>query len=641
LRGSIVFDSDAPIRSCDEDELGRCQFARSISKAICQYRGSLCLVVGLIGSWGSGKTSIINMVCEALEDCEDEKLALVKFEPWLFSGRNDLLNKFFEELQSSLPKEEKDLKDKLSEYAKRILPDKISISFGNIKVDMPLKFIEKGKDNIKSIEKVKDDIDNLLKDKELKLVIFIDDIDRLTAEEIRQIFQLIRIVNLPNTVYLVSFDRETVVNALERIQERNGEEYLEKIIQVPFELPPLSPKEMQKIIQKELEKLLNKKIDLEIISPCFKTIRDIKRYINLLKFKSAAIGSETNEKDLAYITLLELFEPELFKKIYENKDSFTAHPEVDDQSSKKIEKAKEIHKRASNHSKRILKELFPLLRNWVYDYEELVKERRICTWEHFDAYFKLSLSTQALSKSDINRLIESTEGTESLKKVILKDPSLHLKFLKAHLDEVPAKNIKNIINTLLDLRIPSYRSRYEIIFESLKSLDDKDERCEVLKNAIYYESDIYLALDMLGSKIRHDFETLLGKKRLKDVQEILIQKLHKLFDKKTDKLFNHPHFMEIIILWNAIEPYGSEEHIKKIIKSDSNLQEFIKKTKGSKFDIKELIRLNKKEKGNLKKRLKKIKTDVDDNTKKQIEKILKQLKTEKQIKNKERTETLS
>ena len=43
----------------------------------------------------------------------------------------------------------------------------------------------------------------------------------------------------------------------------------------------------------------------------------------------------------------------------------------------------------------------------------------------------------------------------------------------------------------------------------------------MLKNAIYDGSDIYLALDMLGSEIRHGFETLIGKKRLKDVQKIL------------------------------------------------------------------------------------------------------------------------
>jgi predicted KAP-like P-loop ATPase len=69
-------------------------------------------------------------------------------------------------------------------------------------------------------------------------VSIIDDIDRLTAEEIRQLFRVIKAVaDFPNVIYLLAFDKAIAIKALEQIQDLSGEDYLEKIIQVPFELP--------------------------------------------------------------------------------------------------------------------------------------------------------------------------------------------------------------------------------------------------------------------------------------------------------------------------------------------------------------------------------------------------------------------
>ena len=89
-----------------------------------------------------------------------------------------------------------------------------------------------------NLQKKKDEIIKKLKEEKLKIVVAIDDIDRLSEEEIVAVFQLVKaLADFPNTVYLLAFDREVVVQALEKVQSGKGEAYLEKVVQVPFEIP--------------------------------------------------------------------------------------------------------------------------------------------------------------------------------------------------------------------------------------------------------------------------------------------------------------------------------------------------------------------------------------------------------------------
>src|SRR5262249_35921668 len=77
-----------------------------------------------------------------------------------------------------------------------------------------------------------------LKNQNRPILVFIDDIDRLTAEEIRQLFRVVKaIADFPNIIYILLFDKSVVIESLKQFQTISGEDYLEKIVQVPFELP--------------------------------------------------------------------------------------------------------------------------------------------------------------------------------------------------------------------------------------------------------------------------------------------------------------------------------------------------------------------------------------------------------------------
>ena len=89
----------------------------------------------------------------------------------------------------------------------------------------------------KEITEIRKELICKLKESRNKFVVFIDDIDRLDGEEIRDIFKIIKAVgDFPNVVYVLSFDRTVVFESLKNVQPGlPGEEYIEKIVQVIFE----------------------------------------------------------------------------------------------------------------------------------------------------------------------------------------------------------------------------------------------------------------------------------------------------------------------------------------------------------------------------------------------------------------------
>jgi predicted KAP-like P-loop ATPase len=74
------------------------------------------------------------------------------------------------------------------------------------------------------------------------IVVVIDDIDRLTAREIRDMLGLVRLTaHFPKIIYLLAFDRAKVERALDQDGLEGGRNYLDKIVELSFDLPATSP----------------------------------------------------------------------------------------------------------------------------------------------------------------------------------------------------------------------------------------------------------------------------------------------------------------------------------------------------------------------------------------------------------------
>lgn len=124
-----MFDLDAPITTVKEDQegLNRNNFAENLAKNINNHynQGEVneCLVIGLMGKWGDGKTSVLNLTQKHLKEI-NPNIEIVNFHPWLYSSYNQLIHLFFEDLINGITGD--DLKDKLRKYSLKL--DKLSLT---------------------------------------------------------------------------------------------------------------------------------------------------------------------------------------------------------------------------------------------------------------------------------------------------------------------------------------------------------------------------------------------------------------------------------------------------------------------------------------------------------------------------------
>ena len=95
------FDADRPIETGDEDRLQRQPFAESIARQILSIPAERGFTVAVSGEWGTGKTSVVNLVTEILEN-ERSAPVIFRFNPWLFSGTRELVRRFFRELGAQI-----------------------------------------------------------------------------------------------------------------------------------------------------------------------------------------------------------------------------------------------------------------------------------------------------------------------------------------------------------------------------------------------------------------------------------------------------------------------------------------------------------------------------------------------------------
>lgn len=239
-RGAAIA-ADNPLKKAADDRLGRASAAESFALNALHLDASEGLVIGILGAWGSGKTSFINFARPRLEQ---EDIPILDFNPWMFSGADQLVQSFFSELSAQLK-----VRPGLAEVGKGI--EEYGEIFSNLTwVPLVGPWIERGQDFAKLVsgllQRKKDGIssqrakvEKVLRSLKKPIVVVLDDIDRLNTSEIRDIFRLVRLTaNFPNIIYLLAFDRKRVENALTE-EGIPGRAYLEKILQLGFDLPTI------------------------------------------------------------------------------------------------------------------------------------------------------------------------------------------------------------------------------------------------------------------------------------------------------------------------------------------------------------------------------------------------------------------
>jgi predicted KAP-like P-loop ATPase len=374
------FSSERPIGTLGEDELGRKGFAAAIAKVIGSWTGRESLVVAIYGPWGSGKTSLKNMILDALPK-ENANTIPLEFNPWEWAGQQKVFEGFFDELSSKLgsvdaSNEAANAAKKMRMYGTMLLAagsitgrfrwlligllaavgffglaplvhsprllNTVSIlaglaflaaitlaTSGDTTNRIAAYLAAKAEATHKSVADIKRDLHGLLEGLSKNVLVVLDDVDRLTPEGIRLVFQLVKAnADFPNLVYVLLFQRDTIERALGRMDragELDGGEFLQKVVQVGFDIPKLSPQKLEESLELVISRLVEEtpaesRFDSRRwagllasgIRPYFQTLRDVKRFSNTLSFHFELYRNgdtfDANPVDLIGLEVLRQFE---------------------------------------------------------------------------------------------------------------------------------------------------------------------------------------------------------------------------------------------------------------------------------------------------------------------------------------------
>jgi hypothetical protein len=423
-----MLEPDAPITTKKDDLFGFAPLAERIAKSIRAHTRKVSVVIGIYGEWGAGKSSLMNLIEEYLpaEDGGESPTPLVmRFNPWLFSGRDDLVNKFFAHLIDVLAraahtpgKSRLDWRT-VAKYAVQLIPEVEPVG-GFIK-NLLSETIDVTTPNIQTIRRQL--VDELMS-QDQKIVVFIDDIDRLEKEEMRQIFQLVKLIaDFPNVVYVLGLDHEYVAKTAFDTAAV-GHEYIEKIVQVPFTVPRMNRSVLENRLVEWLNELqidnhipkimaIHQRNVLSKVVPFLNSPRDVLRVMNSFEMVYSVCAMDVNAADLLALEILRIFEPKVHSSICNNKDSLCGFRNHSEQSRDKeyVLHLNEYGLLCSNEKNQLLvRELlpvvFPIFNRTADDTVNARDTLRICHSDIFMNYFEYSMNSQILHPKEVWKVMQ-------------------------------------------------------------------------------------------------------------------------------------------------------------------------------------------------------------------------------------------
>ena len=236
--------TDMPCTSEEEDLLEISKYVKGLGKFIRECQTPMSIAIQ--GDWGTGKTSTLNLLKKNLEaDKDTNGIKCVFFNTWQYSQFNmedSLYVSFVHNLVKQCGGNDEILKT-VAGFGKLAFFKAIDWKFGTNASEILDGFEKAKKDQMESVSKLQEDFAELVKKTGKRLVIFIDDLDRLNPEVAVELLEIIKLfVNVENSIFLLAIDYEVVVKGVrkkygENLSEEKCRNFFDKIIQLPFKMP--------------------------------------------------------------------------------------------------------------------------------------------------------------------------------------------------------------------------------------------------------------------------------------------------------------------------------------------------------------------------------------------------------------------
>jgi predicted KAP-like P-loop ATPase len=453
---------DRALSSGDEDKLGFREVAKRIATALLDRAFKDGVVIGLEGAWGSGKSSLLFLICDELgKASKDLGPTVIKFQPWLIGNRDALITNLFGELTKQV-----DQVALLAGDASRISVDKAkqagealrSFMRGLGKAGAAFEFLGKASGiglvemagtGVKAfgeasgdgpasppLSELKDKLVKALRELGHRFIITIDDVDRLEPAEVIEVLRLVRsVIDLPNVIYLLCYDSGILAHSIEKAAGvKSGQSYLEKIVQLTVMVPTPEPLQLRQWFTDELhliattkdkEELSRLKVVIDYEGGRFlRTPRSVVRALDSVRFFWPPLhAARADLADLVWLQLIKDGNPALYRWIEE----YCATAAVVSLGTALLGEAeKERHYGALiaalagdhfdgfTHQYNFAEQLpgveldhsdagnvFKIFQSVSdHDRDEAIRKRRLSSPDHYRLYFALSAPSHALTQDD-------------------------------------------------------------------------------------------------------------------------------------------------------------------------------------------------------------------------------------------------
>lgn len=340
------FGLDTPIKKADKDLFNMGSLVERIVNyiAFTDVRDS-AFSIGIVGEWGDGKTSLMNLVEERIRK-KHKRFIIVHFNPRASKKADYIQEDFLESLKQSLSPIHSGIDRTIDKYA---------VALDAIPGVPPL--VSKGLEMLqiqsdKQREVKRGELLKAIKDINRRIVVFVDDLDRLTGEELIEVLKVLDTNGaFPNMVFLTSFDKSYVNTVLVNYLKLGNQSraYTDKYFTVEIPVPLHPSFRLMDYLVKLLTDasdsgfIIKKAADVEeqtrklanYIMPRLRTIRDIKRFANQFLYDYAEIQRDVNYRDYFLLELIKYAHPDDYEALYRlkyihrGKDSFLT-PASDD-----------------------------------------------------------------------------------------------------------------------------------------------------------------------------------------------------------------------------------------------------------------------------------------------------------------------
>ena len=455
---------DSPVENYQQDLYGIDTFAKSIVNCLRSLNSPVGTVLAINGIWGSGKTSVLNMIRADLDKRKD--IVHSEFKCWWFRSDEEIIISFINHLGTVLKNNfGENIKTKsvclfrryfsLFEFAADVGRENMP-SWANRLVSLGMKHLGKELFKEKTLEDEFNDLAKELRAETInkKILIVIDDIDRLAPNEMMTIFRLVKTVGqLPGIIFLLAFDKNIANQVIENTFHVKDFLYLEKIVQASFDIPVPFEATLEYWLYSKIRKIMEIK-DGEEISSRFsnaylsflkkyiKTPRNVERLVNSISITWPAIKNEIDPVDFIVLETIRNFDSELFAFIANNWEklvNFSFH-------SSEINALLKDRRDIDN-------DLIDFLFNNPDAFKNL-RQRRICIAQFLTTYF-LQNFTGYLPYREVETLIHKAGDVEFLKKIFIRDKAskttLYLDSLIVNVNYLDGKTVIGIVKMLIDL----------------------------------------------------------------------------------------------------------------------------------------------------------------------------------------------